>query len=43
MERSALTQSGLKKVFDEAIRCGMQNDGTNSSNGRKKKKKCTIL
>lgn len=43
MECSALTQSGLKKVFDEAIRCGMQNDGTNSNNGRKKKKKCTIL
>lgn len=41
MECSALTQGGLKKVFDEAIRCAL--DFTRSERDAKKKGGCAIL
>ena len=44
MECSALTQVGLKPVFDEAIRCSLSNGpGASTGSRTKKKKKCTIL
>ena len=38
MECSALTQEGLKSMFDEAIRAGMQKQAPN-----RRHRKCTIL
>jgi GTPase SAR1 family protein len=40
VECSALTQDGLKQVFDEAIRCVLLSQRAGAS---KKKKACTIL
>ena len=39
MECSAMTQEGLKQVFDEAIRCVIQNQRKPSESSRK----CLIL
>jgi len=41
LECSALTQRGLKNVFDEAIRAVLYPNATTS--GHKKKKKCLII
>lgn len=43
IECSALTQKGLKDVFDTAIRSAMQSHGSGGKPGKKKKKGCTIL
>lgn len=45
MECSALTQKGLKDIFDEAIRCAMgrANSGRNKKSSKKKRGKCSIL
>jgi len=41
VECSALTQSGLKRVFDEAIKIALQNK--EARNKKPKKKKCAML
>lgn len=44
LECSALTQAGLKTVFDEAIRCAMNLEKSGKGKpGKKKKKGCSIL
>lgn len=44
LECSALTQNGLKAVFDDAIRLALTEANGNGKNGGKKKKnKCSIL
>lgn len=43
MECSALTQQGLKAVFDEAIRASVGEAPSVKGKAQKKVKKCTIL
>ena len=43
LECSALTQNGLKQVFDDAIRCALADDERVGRRNKKKKNKCSIL
>jgi len=43
LECSALTQEGLKQVFDEGIRAVLKYSGTNTNIQRRKKKTCTLI
>jgi Ras-related C3 botulinum toxin substrate 1 len=43
LECSALTQRGLKNVFDEAIRAVLTRGDKSKKKGDKKKNKCAIL